>query len=248
LRLIRRILYGTAAAIAVFVLIDNILLPWFVGQRETVSVVSVVGLPFDQANAVMDSLGLEAREGDIRTSETYAAGTVIAQNPPAGTVVKKGRRVYFVVSGGEQLVQVPPMKGKTVRDAKFALERNGLRIGTVTYAESDTFPPNTIIEQGVPATQKVKRGMRVSLVVSQAASSDRVRVPDVIGKPLAEAGRVLAANGLKLGVINYQPAPEFLPNTVLDQYPRAGEFIEHGRSVDLFAVQGGIRRRPPTEN
>lgn len=231
-----------------FFVCDDILMPWFVQRGSTIQVPSVIGMPYDTAKRIIDSIELTALEGDLRTGDMYPAGTVIAQNPNPGTIVKKGRRIYLVISGGEQLVQVPNLKGKTVRDAKFALERNGLTMGAISYTLNDSFPANTIIDQSLSPASKIRRGARVSVVVSQGASIDRVAVPEVIGKPLTEAGKILANHGLKLGTVNYQISPTLLPNTVLDQYPRAGEFVEHGQRVDLFVVRSGEKKKPPTEN
>lgn len=233
---------------SLFFVCNDVIMPWFVQRGNTVQVPSVIGSQYEAAKHFLDSLDLTAIEGDSRTSEMYPAGTVIAQNPNPGTIVKRGRRVYLVVSGGEQLVQVPSLKGKTVRDAKFALERNGLTIGVISYMLNDSFPANTIIDQSLPPASKIRRGARIAVVVSQGASSNRVTVPEVIGKPLREAGRILANHGLKLGAVNYQVSSTLLPNTVLDQYPRPGEFIEHGQKVDLFVSRSGDVEKPPTEN
>ena len=243
----KRIFLGLLLVILLFVVCDDIFMPWFVNRGGTVQVPSVVGVSFERAKFSIDSLGLEAHQGDMRTSKDYPAGTVIAQNPGAGSTVKMGRRIYLAISGGEQLVQVPNLNGKTIRDAKFALERNGLRIGAISYAMNDTFPVNTIIGQSVAPLTKVKRGINVSVLVNQEVKADRISVPDVVGKTLTVAGKILANHGFKIGTLNYQLSTTLLPNTIVDQYPRPGELAEQGRVVDLFIVQGGEKRKPPIE-
>ena len=64
-------------------------------------------------------------------------------------------------------VLVPNLKGRTIRDAKFALEREGLKLGGIEYRPSDDFPASTIMEQEVAAGQQVKRDRYVAVVVSQ---------------------------------------------------------------------------------
>lgn len=233
------------AVVFLFFVGNDIIMPLYVNQGGTMEVPSAIGLPFEQAKRMIDSLGLEGREGDVRASQEYPAGTVIIQNPLPGTVVKKGRRVYLTVSGGEALVSVPNLRGKTVRDAKFALERAGLKLGVLHYTPVEEYPANTIVDQSIPWNEKVKRGTPVSIVVSQGAGADRVEVPDVVGKPLTEAGRLLANRGLKLGAVTYQSAPMLLPNTVVDQYPRPGDLAEHGQTINLFVAEEGKRQLPP---
>src|SRR5713226_7136334 len=183
---LKRILLGSVSVFLLFFVCNDILMPWFVNRRGTVQVPSVVGIPFERAKWSLDSLGLEAHQGDVRTSKDYPAETVIAQNPSPGSVVKKGRRIYLAISGGEQLVQVPNLKGKTIRDAKFALERNGLRMGGINYSLNDTFPVNTIISQSIAPSTRVKRGINVSVTMNQGMNADRITVPDVVGKTLTE--------------------------------------------------------------
>lgn len=245
---VKRILLIVLGVVLLFFVCNNVLMPWFVGHGGTVHVPSVVGMPFERAKQMIDSLELEALQGDIRTSENFSAGIVIAQNPISEMTVKKGRRVYLTVSGGEQLVQVPNLKGKTIRDAKFAIDRNGLKIGAITYTVNDSFPVNTIINQSVAPFSKVKRALHISVVVSQGISVDRLAVPDVVGKTLSEAGKILADHSLRIGTVTYQSSPTLLPNTIVDQYPRSGELVEHGQSIDLFVVRGGERKKPSTEN
>ena len=244
----KRAIVALCCVILLFFVCNDIFMPWFVNHGGTVRVPSLIGIQFEQARFSLDSLGLEAHQGDMRTSKDYPIGTVIAQNPLSGTLVKKGRRIYVAISGGEQLVQVPNLRGKTIRDAKFALERNGLRIGVISYAVNDSFPVNTIMGQSVAAFVRAKRGTNVSVTVNQGMSSDRISVPDVVGKTLTDAGKILANYGFKIGTLNYQLSTTLLPNTIVDQYPRPGELSEQGRAVDLFVVHGGEKRKLPTGN
>lgn len=230
-------------ALAFFVC-NDILMPWIVQRGNITTVPSVVGMPLESAERVLDSLELTPMKADSRASDIYPPGVVIAQTPNPGSTVKRNRRVYLTISGGEQLVPVPHLKGKTVRDAKFALERSNLAMGTIAYVLNDSFPANTIIEQSIQPGTMMRRGARVSIMVSQGASVDRVVVPDVTGKPLTEAGRILANHGLKIGTVSYQPTQMLLPNTVLDQFPRPGEFIEHGLKIDLFVAKSETKKTP----
>jgi serine/threonine-protein kinase len=147
--------------------------------------------------------------------------------------------VYLTVSGGEVLVSVPLLRGRTLRDARLSLERFGLTLGGVEDEYSDTFPENTIIDQAVPADTKVPKGSSVAITVSRGRPRDSVAVPLVVGKPLPEAEKMLARAGLRVGNVTYQQSFELLPNTVVDQFPRGGESVRPGRDVDLFVVQVG---------
>lgn len=226
-----------------FFVCNDFVIPWYVNRGGIVLVPSVVGKNVDDALQELNSVGLEGRKGDTRPAKDQPVGEVIIQNPQAGETVKKGRRVYLTISGGEQLVAVPDVKGRTLRDAHFALEREGLKLGGVDYQPSDTFPQNTVVEQSAIPGTRVKRDHYVSLVVSQGAVSQKVKVPDIGGKPLNEATALLKAMGLQVGNITYLQSSTLLPNTVVEQFPRAGELVTTGQSIDLFIVQGGEKKK-----
>ena len=234
--------------VILFILCNSILLPLYVRSRESVVVPYVVGVKFEEAKQLLDSLGLETRKGDIRQDNEHPEGTVITQNPPDGVTVKKGRRIYLVVSSGEVLATVPNVKGRTLREAKFALEREGIKLGAIQYQGSDQFPANTVIDQQIAAGTNVKRGKYISVVVSQGSMAEKVAVPDLKGKTLSEGQKLLTAAGLKLGNITYVSTVELLPNTIVDNFPASGVMVPVGQAVDLVVVQSGDKQKQLFEN
>ena len=191
---------------------------------------------------MLQGASLVAVEAGVRPEPGQPVGTVVDQNPPPGAVVKEGRRVYLTLSGGEVLVNVPSLRGRSLRDAKFALERQGLKVGQISYASSDTYPQNTIIEQALQEDRRVPRGTLVGVTVSQGRASSETTVPNVEGKTLAEAQRLCEAAGLVLGTITRQVSADLLPNTVIEQVPAAGTSLARGQAVDLLVVQAGTPR------
>jgi beta-lactam-binding protein with PASTA domain len=236
-------LYLFLGGLIVLILLgDNLVMPWLVSRGGVVEVPDVVGLRFERAQIVLDSLGLQTRESEVRPDLKYPLGTVVAQVPNMGSKVRSGRRIYLSVSGGEPVVEVPNLKGRSLRDAKFALERMGLGVGSTTYVPSEEFPPGTVVNQGSEPGIKIRKGNAVSVVISQGKVTDRITVPELLGKILPEAEKILAQRGLKVGNISYQENLELLPNTVLAQYPRGGELVGLGQPVDLFVVQVGTKK------
>jgi serine/threonine-protein kinase len=70
-----------------------------------------------------------------------------------------------------------------------------------------------------------------------------VLVPNTVGKTVSEAERILTSAGLKPGNVTYRQSYELIPNTVVEQFPRAGETAQAGQNVDLFVIKAG----KPTE-
>lgn len=231
--------------IGVFVLLlflfDSFIMPYYVNHGGTLVVPSVVGMKEERAKQILDSLHLEPRRGEVRQDPSYPEGYVILQNPAPKQMVKSGRRVYLTISGGEQDVLVPSLRGRSLRDAKFALDRVALKQGAIQYQVSTELPEGTIITQDIPAGSKVKRNSYVSVIVSAGTSIDSIAIPSLVGKPLGEAQRILKESGLRTGNITYQINEELLPNTVIDQLPRENEVVTTQKDVDLFVSQAPER-------
>jgi len=244
---VKKVFLGLALFLLLFVVCNDFILPWYVEHGSTTDVPDVVGMSLEEATHALDSVALEGRQGDVRPDREHPAGTVVVQNPIAGHAVKKGRRVYLTVSGGEESVNVPSIRGRTLRDATFLLERTGLRLGDVTHEPSEDYPVNTIIDQGHAPGIRVRKDTRISITVSLGPVSLNVAVPDLIGKSLSEAKKILETVGIKLGNVTYIPSADLLPNTVIEQYPHAGELVEAKQAIDLVVVQGAAKDREPSE-
>ena len=229
--------YIIGSLFALFILFDNVILPWYVNHGDKLAVPNVLGLTIEHARNMVDSAGLEPVDSDTRPDRQAPIGTVLAQNPEPGAQVKQGRRVYLSISGGELLVSVPTLRGLSTRDAKFTLERNGLQLGAIKYATSESYFKNTIVDQTVQPGTEVPVGSKIGIIVSRGRMIEQIPVPDLIGKTVAEVEKLLAREGLRVGNITYQTSFELLPNTVIDQFPRAGESVQGGQAIDLFVVR-----------
>ncbi|MCK9425885.1 MAG: PASTA domain-containing protein [Ignavibacteriaceae bacterium] len=233
---VKKLLYFLGGLSILFLLFNYLLMPWFVYSAE-VQVPKVVNLQQEEAIRVLDEAGLDAIIGDTTFIETgFAKNAIILQKPHAGEFVKKGRRIFLVLSGGEPTTVVPSIQGKSITNARFALERVGLKIGEIMEVSSDN-PKDIIIAQQFIAGVKLKKGTFINVSVSTGQVEGEIEIPNLIGKSLTEAERILNESFLKVGKINYQPSFDLLPNTVKDQYPSPGSWLNQGDAVDLFITK-----------
>ena len=221
----------------IFLLFDNILMPWYVQKGKTTQVPDVIGLSLEDAKQKVKEVSLDPKEAEYKNDKRYKIGTVILQNPIAESEVKRGRGVYLTISGGEELVEVPNLKGKSVREAAFNLEKYNLKLGNISYEPSDEIFANTIIRQEIAAGTKTRGGNLVNVTVSQGRSTDKQPVPDVSLKTSNEAEKILMDSGFRIGKTTYKTNSDILPNTILEQFPRAGELLQLGQSIDLIIAQ-----------
>ncbi len=214
---------------------NNVVMPWYVSSPER-AVPNVVGIDITQAEKTLDDSDLVTIVADTTFDESVPKGHVILQKPNAGEKVKIGRRIYLFISGGEPIVSVPDLKGKSIRDAKFALERLGLSLGQVEDAPSNN-PKDMIFDQQYAPGTELQRGASVGVTMSVGNGEGLITVPDLIGKSLVEAEKILADSSMNIGKINYQRSYSLLPNTVVDQYPSKGSKVNPGTKIDLFVTK-----------
>ncbi|MCC6864913.1 MAG: PASTA domain-containing protein [Ignavibacteria bacterium] len=230
----QKLLIALAGLIVVTLLMNFIVMPWYVRHDTLVKVPSVVGLNFEEAKIKLDNSGLEGLQGDIRYDPSKPIGVVIEQNPPADQVVKDGRRIYLIISGGEQLYDVPNLVGRTLREAKFMLDQRNLEVQEVEYKPSVQYPAGIVLAQIENAGSKVKKDTRIGVIVSTGMDAGNIKVPDLTGKNLEEAKKLLTENKLLIGKVSYQPSTNVPLNSVIDQYPKANTMAKENQKIDVF--------------
>jgi beta-lactam-binding protein with PASTA domain len=84
-----------------------------------------------EARRTLTDLGFRPRLDGERHNDAYARGTVIWQDPPAGTVLPPNSVVQLVVSAGPSLVAVPDVIGMNLPQATKIMSAAGVRLGSV---------------------------------------------------------------------------------------------------------------------
>ncbi len=93
------------------------------------------------------------------------SGTVLSQEPEAGSGVGKDTTVYLVVSCGADELAVPDVSGWKEEHAKLYLEALGFRVD-VSYLQSSTVDKGLVEDTDPVAGTKKKRGDVITLRVS----------------------------------------------------------------------------------
>lgn len=247
--LVKKLLIFLGIFISFIIVFNFILMPLYVSGSEVV-VPNVIGMTQEEAVKTLEDDDFNPSIADTSFGVSLPPGSIFLQKPEAGKLVKEGRTVYLFISGGEQVISVPLLKGKSVRDARLSLERVGLKLGTIEELAS-TQPKDMVFDQQFAEGTRIRKGQSVGISVSIGKGDGEIVVPDLIGKSLSEATRIISDSLLTVGKINYQISSTLLPNTVLDQYPAPGNKLNSGNTVDLFITKEGTiqdRTEYPVEN
>jgi serine/threonine-protein kinase len=225
----------------------------------TVSVVTVpdvVGLSEAVAVQRLSEAGLRAQVGR-ETSEDVPLGSVIEQDPAAGSDVTRLRVVELTVSSGPpevetvtetvtetetqpppeppdpETVQMPDVVGLSHEEAAASVEDLGLVADTYPVPSAEPF--GVVVAVAPAAGTEVREGQSVRLNVSLGPDErTSVTVPDLTGLEASDARRRCREAGLTCRTL-YRTAPsEEEQGEVLDQQPAAGETVLQLTQITLF--------------
>jgi len=197
---------------------------------------NVVGLTQGNASASLSAAGLAPGAVTTASSSTVPSGSVISQNPAAGTQVATGSAVALVVSSGPAQVAVPNVVGMTQAAALTAITNAGLAPGAVTTAASTTVPAGSVISQNPAAGVQVTAGAAVALVVSAGASL--VATPAVTGMTQDDATIEIESAALTVGTVTTVSSEIVPAGVVISQSPAADTMLLPGSAVDLTVSSG----------
>jgi eukaryotic-like serine/threonine-protein kinase len=225
---------ATAGVLVVWLLLmDWIVMPLYTHRGREQELPDITEHTFEDAARVLDEKGFKIIKDREKYDSNSPKGSVLFQNPPPYSRVKKGRRIYVTVSSGEMPAAVPNLVGSSERDAVFLLNRAGLIPGKVEYEFNDYYPPGAVCDQNEPAETEVRAKSMVDFTVSRGSIPSRFLVPGVVGKSLETAKKMIWEAGLQTGVIRYETRPDLVLGTVIDQDVPAGSEVGQGSPVGL---------------
>ena len=129
--------------------------------RQPIDVTDYTGKPADQAVAALTDAGLRVDATKQEFSTDVPKGSVISQSPATGTLFRSDQ-VTLVVSKGPEMVSVPNVQGKQLRQARTILEDAGFQVRVENFM-GGLF--GTVRSQSPAGDAKAPKGSTVTLVV-----------------------------------------------------------------------------------
>jgi serine/threonine-protein kinase len=193
----------------------------------------VVGTPIGEAEAELVRAGFKVKLGGEEPDADLPAGRVRWQEPPPDVIAPTGTTVTLVGSSGPAAVAVPDVGDLDLEQASRIVAAAGLRVGDVDSVPNPRDPGVVVTSRpGFGTAQPA--GTSVDLAVSRGPAS--VRVPSLVGLPLADARGQLEQAGLVLGRITRVPG-RGAAGSVVEQRPAAGALSARGGRVDLTVAE-----------
>jgi beta-lactam-binding protein with PASTA domain/tetratricopeptide (TPR) repeat protein len=227
-----------------FARVQHDLLPNLEIVKFPQSVPSLVGLSWQEAEKRLTDAGLHSRT-KMENSDA-PKGTVIKQDPPAGTGVPQGSEIVAYVSAGSggqpETVVVPSIVKLDAGTASKLIQGAGLRI-RMNMADSDA-PKGTVIKQDPPAGTRVLQGSEIVAYVSSGSGQpDTVIVPNIVKLDAGTASKLIHGAGLRIQMnMANSDAPKGM---VIKQDPPAGTRVPQGSEIVAY-VSSGSGGQPET--
>ena len=245
---------GAVGSVLAVVLIAYLSLGYYTRHGAGIPVPKLKGLSVDRATAILDEQGFNYKIDSVYVQD-QPPGTILEQDPDAGTNVKENRTIYLtMVTTQAPPVGLPDLEQSTYREALAILSNNGLKVGDTTY-QSD-IARDRILEikfrgQAIKAGFKLPKGSLVDLVLGDGAGANEVDIPDLMNQDLDAARFAIRGAGLSIGNITYQGMITDSTNlVVVSQYPMRTDSTAKtsiGTRVNLTVAQGKITDEPQPE-
>ncbi len=219
--------------VVLYLVVDLAVMPAYTRHDEAVTVPDVMYLPYDQAAANLERVGLTAVRKQGGYQRDLAPDAVSEQHPMANTSVKPGRQVYLTINSGvAPQVQVPSVVGLSRRAARSQMLALGFEVEEEVRDPVPAPNPNTITRHEPEAGETHPVGTAVTLYYSAGLSDTYVTVPDVTGLPIEEAEAVLLNQYNLRAIVLGQNG-----TMVLKQGPEAGIRMREGSEIRLFVEE-----------
>jgi beta-lactam-binding protein with PASTA domain len=117
----------------------SLLILWWLrfstNHGQQIEVPDLAKMTLEQAEEALDDLDLKLEVMDTTNyNPDFPYKTVIEQIPKAGKFVKEDRKIYLSINrSGYPMIEVPPVVGKTMRQAEPTLRAVGFEIGKINY-------------------------------------------------------------------------------------------------------------------
>lgn len=147
---------------------------------------------------------------------------------------------FQIVLKGE-MVSLPNLIGKTIEEAETELSKKKLFIVQKGIQLDNHWERGKIIFQEPSPSSRIKINKIVRVILS--AGSEKVVVPQLVGKNLQSINSILEQTGLKKGKISQVHTSKYAAGKIITQQPQASEEIGRNSRISLLISQGEREKR-----
>jgi hypothetical protein len=212
-----------------------------IGPADNVSVLEIDGIDANLAAMVARTMPAARRADLLRTPLAEMRERFEVSHEQAVTLRRAALGMLAPPSrAGRRAAQdhptVPDVLGLHLEEARAQLSRLRLKVGSVADRDSEQ-PQHTVLEQRPGPGVVVAPDTAIDLVLATGLT---VRVPDLVGRNVGEALRLLHDAGLRSEPdLVFVRSPGRRKHTVIEAEPRSRTHVTPHARVVLHVVEGG---------
>ena len=195
----------------------------------------VKGKTLEEATAIIEKAGFAVGTTNSVHDDSVAAGSVVSQDPTAGTKKPAGTKINLNISQGTEQVTVPDITNKTPDEAQQLADKAGLTLKAGTPVYDDKIEKGKISTQDLKAGDKAAKGSVITYALS--LGSEKVAVPDVTGKSESDARAALKNAGFEVSV-SQESSSKVEKGYVIRQSPSSSESADKGATISITVSSG----------
>lgn len=185
--------------------------------QKDIIVPDLVNKSLNEALDILTQHNLGLKKEGAEFNDTLPSGTILRQQPSAGSTVREGKIIRVTLSQGGEIVFLPDLAGQSLRAAEIALRNNFLSLGEISTQPSLKFEKDAVISQSPSAKQVIKKNSFVHLVISDGPPQDgTILMPDFTGKTWNEVLAWSKVSGISVEK-NEDPSSELPFETISQQ-------------------------------
>lgn len=241
------IIRNLVAALIIFVVLvvgAMIFLNIVTKHNQELAVPDLTNMSVSEAEAAAVAEGMRVEVVDSVFVKRMKRGAVYRQNPTAGNMVKKGRRIALTINAvNAKKVSMPNLIGYSMRQAMAELQSRGLVLGRLIYVKD--MATNNVLRQFMDAREiepgtQVESESVIDIEVGLNDADSSTFVPDVLGLRNVNAVDAIHSSSLNVARLKFDTTvkdyDDSLAAVVYRQEPEASDSLHvlKGLEVTLF--------------
>lgn len=240
----RNTFFAAVGSILLLVFIAYFSLDYYTRHGTGAPVPELKGVPIEKAIQTLTDQGFSYQIDSVYVPDV-PPGTVVEQDPDAGTNVKANRIIYLtMVTRLAPSVALPDLEQDNYVEAVAALSNYGLKVGDTTLKSdiADHVMEVHFSGQEIKPGTKLPKGSRVDLVIGNGQGAAEVDIPELVNQDLDAARFAIKGAGLTIGTITYEGSiTDSTTLVVVSQTPAKTDSVYKvsiGTRVNLTVTQG----------
>jgi eukaryotic-like serine/threonine-protein kinase len=228
----------------------------FAIHGSEVSIPDLRGMTIADAGQRAAAQGLTLQVENRLYSTDVPVGRVANQSPLAGTLVRRGWRIWLTESLGPQKLAIPDVKGRDQRVATIEIRRAGFQMGTVAEIPWADAQEGAVIAQSpdpnASGVESPVMNLLVAAPADTAGAQGALVMPNMEGQVFSSAALTLTHMGFRLAPVKEQDMhvaapgtpgtpvgmpPMVPPGTVVAQNPLPGSRVDASTPIELTVAK-----------